>query len=203
MVDFSTLAVFAAALALVSASPGPATATLVARVLACGLGSVIPFLAAMWIAEAIWLSGAVLGLGLVAQSFRLLVIALKWAGIAYLLLIAWRQWRAPNPRTEPASLIPVRWQMFGAGFAITMGNPFVIVFYVALLPTVLNLQSVSVFGWAALIAVMLTVNGTIDTCWALGAAQARRLFVGGRGALVANRVSAVATAVAAAAMAAQ
>jgi len=58
-------------------------ATLVA-VLAAGVG-VLPFLAAMWIGEAIWLSFAVLGLAVIAETFQLLFAIVKYLGVAYLL----------------------------------------------------------------------------------------------------------------------
>ena len=54
--DLSALLIFAGALALAAGSPGPSIAALVARVISRGYGGVIPFTAAMWIGEAIWLS---------------------------------------------------------------------------------------------------------------------------------------------------
>ncbi|MGH6906934.1 MAG: LysE family translocator, partial [Aestuariivirga sp.] len=56
--DLTILALFAAALFINAGSPGPSIAALVARVLTRGWRSVLPFLAAMWIGEAIWLSMA-------------------------------------------------------------------------------------------------------------------------------------------------
>ena len=54
--DLASLAIFAGALIVAAGSPGPSIAALVARVLARGPRDVMPFLAAMWIGEAIWLS---------------------------------------------------------------------------------------------------------------------------------------------------
>jgi threonine/homoserine/homoserine lactone efflux protein len=60
--------VFALTLLVAAGSPGPSIAALVARVLTNGLRDVLPFLAAMWIGEAIWLSFAVGGLAIVLSS---------------------------------------------------------------------------------------------------------------------------------------
>jgi threonine/homoserine/homoserine lactone efflux protein len=51
----SNLLVFALALMVAAGSPGPSVAALVARVLTNGFRDVLPFLAAMWLGEALWL----------------------------------------------------------------------------------------------------------------------------------------------------
>src|SRR3546814_10860572 len=76
-------------------SPGPSSAALVARVVSAGWQGVLPFVAAMWIGEAIWLSLAVWGLAAVAESLHLLFTVIKYLGVAYLLYLAWRMWFAP------------------------------------------------------------------------------------------------------------
>jgi threonine/homoserine/homoserine lactone efflux protein len=60
----SGLLVFALALIVAAGSPGPSIAALVARVMTSGLRDVLPFLAAMWLGEAIWLGCAVAGLAM-------------------------------------------------------------------------------------------------------------------------------------------
>jgi len=82
------LTVFAIALLVAAGSPGPSIAALVARVLTNGFRDVLPFLAAMWIGEAIWLTVAVTGLAVVANTFAALFIVMKFAGVGYLLFLA-------------------------------------------------------------------------------------------------------------------
>ena len=86
----SALLVFALALCISAGSPGPSIAALVARVLTSGVRDVVPFLAAMWVGEAVWLTLAVAGLALVAKTFATLFLLLKCAGVAYLLVLAWK-----------------------------------------------------------------------------------------------------------------
>ena len=93
--DLSSLLIFGGALLVAAGTPGPSIAALVARVISRGLGDVLPFLLAMWVGEAIWLSLAVFGLAFIAQTFHLAFVAVKWAGVAYLLLLAWKMWTAP------------------------------------------------------------------------------------------------------------
>ena len=189
MLDASTLALFAAALAVAAGSPGPSVAALVARVLARGPRSVLPFLAAMWIGEAVWLACAVFGLAVIAASFQLAFAALKWAGIAYLGWLAWKMWTAPTDVERlPDATSPVR--LFGTGLAITLGNPKIMVFYLALLPSLLDLSAITLGGWAELTLVMALVLIAVDLGWVIAASQARRLFRTPAGRRLANRLSA-------------
>ena len=203
MLDLASLAAFAAALFIAAGSPGPSIAALVSRVLARGAGAVMPFVAAMWVGEAIWLACAVFGLAVVAQTFQTAFAVLKWAGIAYLAFLAWKMWHAPTGEAQALPEAGSGWRLFGAGLAVTLGNPKIMVFYLALLPAILDLRAVSVAGWAELTAVMLAVLVAVDFGWVLAASQARRLFRTPAGRRLANRLSAGMMAGAAGAMAAR
>ena len=185
-------------------SPGPSIAALVARVIARGWRDVLPFLTAMWIGEAIWLSLAVFGLAFVAQTFHLAFVVVKWAGVAYLAYLAWKMWTAPVAVREgglPKSDSPAR--LFSAGMAVTLGNPKIMMFYLALLPTIIDLGSVTAIGWAELTLTMALVLIAVDLAWVLAAAQARKLLRSERAMRIANRVSAATMGGAAAAIAAR
>ena len=203
--EISVLLIFAGTLFVAAGSPGPSIAALVARVVSKGIGDVLPFLLAMWIGEAIWLSFAVFGLSYVAQSFHAAFAAVKWAGIAYLVYLAWKMWTAPVKLDETSTLpradSPMK--LFLAGIAVTLGNPKIMMFYLALLPTMVDLKSVSLVGWAELTATMAVVLVLIDLAWVLAASQARRLVRSPRAMRVANRLSAGIMGGAAAAIAAR
>ena len=202
--SISALLIFAGALVVAAGSPGPSIAALVARVIARGWRDVLPFLAAMWIGEAIWLSLAVFGLAFVAQTFQLAFVVVKWAGVAYLAYLAWKMWTAPVALREgglPKSDSPAR--LFSAGMAVTLGNPKIMMFYLALLPTIIDLGSVSLLGWAELTVTMALVLIAVDLGWTFAAAQARRMLKSRRAMKIANRISAATMAGAAAAIAAR
>lgn len=200
--DLTSLIIFAGALLVSAGSPGPSVAALVARVISKGSRDVMPFLAAMWIGEAIWLSMTVFGLAVVAQSFHLAFTVLKWAGVAYLCWLAFKMWTAPVTVTEgklPKAESP--WKMFSAGLAVTLGNPKIMMFYLALLPTIIDLASVSVIGWLELTLAMVLVLMAVDLSWVFAAVQARRVLKSERAMKIANRVSAATMGGAAAAIA--
>ena len=208
----ASLLIFAGALLVAAGSPGPSIAALVARVISKGFRDVLPFLAAMWIGEAIWLSFAVFGLAVVAQTFHLAFVMVKWVGVAYLAWLAWKMWTAPvdakadqmprhgsaeDSRGDP----PAR--LFFAGMAVTLGNPKIMMFYLALLPTIIDLASVTVAGWLELTLTMAAVLVAVDLTWVLAAAQARKLLRSPRAMRIANRIGAGTMAAAATAIAAR
>jgi threonine/homoserine/homoserine lactone efflux protein len=202
--DLNLLALFAAARLVSSGTPGPSIAALVARVLTKGLGSVVPFLVAMWIGEALWLIAAVLGLGFIAQTFGTALHVIKFLGVAYLLYLAWRMWNAPvGPEADaiPDRDSPVL--LFLSGLAVTLGNPKIMVFYLALLPSIFDLSAIAALGLMELVVVAVAVLMIVDLGWAFAAAWARGWLTSPRARRAANRTGAVAMAGAATAIAVQ
>lgn len=200
----ASLLIFAGALVVAAGSPGPSIAALVARVLSHGYRDVLPFIIAMWIGEAIWLSLAVAGLSSVAERFHLLFVGIKWAGVAYLLFLAWKMWNAPVHSAEeilPDTHSPRR--LFLAGMSVTLGNPKIMLFYVALLPTLVDLAHVSLVGWMELTLTMVIVLAVVDLSWVFLAAKARLFLKSTPAMRIANRTSAGLMAGAAAAIAAR
>ena len=200
--SLTTLIVFAGALMMAAGSPGPSIAALVARVLSRGARDVLPFLAAMWIGEGIWLTCAVLGLAAIAETFYAAFVAIKWLGVLYLLYLAWKMWFAPVDTGE-AALPEARSgaKLFFAGMTVTLGNPKIMMFYVALLPAIIDLGAVTLTGWAELVVTMFVVLVAIDLAWVFLASRARRFLRSPRAVRIANRVSAGTMAGAAAAIA--
>jgi threonine/homoserine/homoserine lactone efflux protein len=199
----ANLLVFALALIVAAGSPGPSIAALVARVLTHGFREVLPFLAAMWLGEALWLGCAVAGLAVVARTLGVVFVVIKLIGVAYLLYLAWKMWFAPTQVSKgemPSAQSP--WRMFGAGLTITLGNPKIMVFYLALLPTIVDLNGVGAAAWVELTAVTLLVLMSVDFAWALLAVRARRLLTSRKAVKIANRTSATMMAGAAAVIAA-
>nr|WP_222857893.1 LysE family translocator [Rhizobium cauense] len=190
-VTLTSLFVFACALFVAAGSPGPSVAALVARVISKGARDVLPFLAAMWLGEAIWLTCAVAGLAAIAETFHYAFVAIKWLGVCYLLYLAWKMWFA-SPDTEgdalPDTQSPLK--LFFAGMTVTLGNPKIMMFYMALLPSIIDVGAVTMVGWAELVATMLLVLIVIDISWALLAAKARRFLRSRRAVRLANRASA-------------
>jgi threonine/homoserine/homoserine lactone efflux protein len=184
------LTVFAAALFFAALSPGPAVAAIVARVLARGLKGTGAFCAGVAIGDVVWLAAAVLGLAFVAQTFAMAFLAIKYAGCAYLLYLAWKLWTAPaSIEAGVAPEAESRWRLFLGGLALTMGNPKTMVFYLALLPNLLDLSAMTFLGFAELAAIILLVLFVVFGGYVIVAARARRVFTSPRSIKLLNRGS--------------
>lgn len=176
--DISALMVFAAALLVAAASPGPGLAALVSRVLARGRAGAIAFTAGLAIGDVVWLAAAVMGLSALAQTFAGVFLVIKYLGAAYLLYLGYRLWTAPvaavdaaeAPRSERSG------RLFLAGLAVTLGNPKVMVFYLALVPTLLDVKTITPLAFAELAAVTLSVLALVFGAYIGLALRARRLF---------------------------
>jgi threonine/homoserine/homoserine lactone efflux protein len=92
--------------------------------------------------------------------------------------------------------------MFATGLALTLGNPKIMVFYLALLPTIVDLSHVNATAWIELTAIMFVVLMSVDFAWAWLAVRARRLLTSRKAVKIANRTSAAIMTGAAAAIAA-
>lgn len=201
--DLSALLVFMGALFVAAASPGPAVAAIVARVLARGPSGAVAFCAGLAIGDIVWLVCAVLGLAVMAQTFQGLFVVIKYCGAAYLLFLAWKLWTAPVGDTRPeAALDAGSVRLFLAGLAVTLGNPKVMIFYLALVPNIVDLAHLSALGLAELSMVVLVVLTIVFGAYILLAVRARRMLSSprlvravnrGTGAVIASAAVAIAT----------
>ena len=196
------LATFGIALLLNASTPGPSVAALVSRVISNGWRDVAPFVAAMWLGEVGWLTMSVAGLTSLAQTFHAAFVVLKWLGVAYLCVLAWKMWHAPT--SAAADELPRAqngWSMFAAGLALTLGNPKIMVFYLAVLPSLVSMDAMNLPIWAAFAATAFLVLMVVDCSWIVFASYARRLLRTPRAMRLANRIGATALGGAAAAIA--
>ncbi len=202
--DLAGLFVFATVYTAAVASPGPGVAAVVARVLGRGTGGVAAFIAGFVAGDLVWFAVAVTGLAVLAQTFHGVFLAIKYAGVAYLLHLAWKLWTAPAGGMDVEAVgtreKPLR--LFLAGLALTLGNPKVILFFLALLPTIVDLGRLDAVGFAEIGALIAAILSTVLGCYALAAGRARRLFTSpramrlvnrGTGAVMAGAAGAVAT----------
>ena len=191
--DLVSLWAFAGILVVAAGTPGPNVGALVARVISRGHKGVFPFMFGLWLGDAVWLSLAVWGLAALANTFHTAFLILKYAGVAYLIYLSWKMWIAPVDEVSDESAIPRQSEavrLFLSALAITLGNPKIMVFYLAILPTVVDITHVSLVGWGELLLVMFAVLAAVDTAWVVLAAQARRFLRSPRMMRIANRTSA-------------
>jgi threonine/homoserine/homoserine lactone efflux protein len=148
---------YSAALALAVAVPGPGIVAMVARGLGSGFRATLPMALGIALGDLVYLTAAVLGLAYIAQTFGLIFMAFKYAGAVYLLYLAYKFWTAGvgiekvEARRAEGPIVS-----FVSGLMVTLGNPKVMVFYLALLPAIIDLSTVTLNDYLALM-VLTTV----------------------------------------------
>ena len=176
--DPVTLLAFAVAYFVVVLVPGPGVAAIVARALGGGFWSAVPMVIGILFGDLVYLAFAIFGLAAIATLFGPVFVVVRWASALYLLYIAWQFWTA-KPGSEqlgPRAVEPW-WRTMLAGFALTMGNPKTIVFYLALLPTVVPLdRPISWLGFVELTGIVVVVLMLIGFAYAGLAAWAREFI---------------------------
>lgn len=200
--DALTLAAFAGALALSTASPGPTITTLVARVLARGRPGAAAFCLGLVVGDLLWLAAAVFGLALLAEAAQPVLAVLKWAGVGFLLWLAWKAWTAPA--VLPQDMPPPRGdgaRLALTGITLTLGNPKTMLFYTAITPALMDVGQVTMAGFLALGTVLVLVYAAVLAAYVAAALRARHLLRSTRAVRAVNRAAGAAMAGAAAAVA--
>jgi threonine/homoserine/homoserine lactone efflux protein len=176
-VTLTSLILFAAVYFAAVASPGPGVAALIARVLGRGLAGVVPFIAGYVVGDMTWLVLAGAGLAVLAKAFAGVFAALKYAGAAYLLFVAWKMATAPVGIPEqPTSAARGGWRAFLGSLSLTLGNPKVMAFFLSIMPLVVDLRALNPLGLAELAAVCAVVMSATLTAYALAVNRARALL---------------------------
>ena len=188
--DTHALLCFAVVFALACGSPGPTIAALLARVLGRGAGGSAAFCGGLMLGDVVWLSSAVFGLAVLAESFQPVFQAIKYAGAGYLLYLGWRLCTAPA--AAPVEIAAARGEgvrLFLGGLAVALGNPKTMLFYLALLPTLVRLETVSTTDYLLLVATVCAVYAGVLAGYVTLAARARRAFGSPRAMRIVNRTT--------------
>ena len=158
----SLLIAFAIIFTIDSVTPGPATAAVLAKGATTGLWRTLPFITGLVVGDLILFALAVAGLAALAAALGPLFALIKWVGVAYLLYLAWRMWAAapmPMSRTAPEG---EGLRLLGLGTLLPLGNPKAIGFYIAILPTVVDVSALSAAAILSVAAIIVVVwTGTL------------------------------------------
>ena len=187
-----SLAAFCLVYALAVATPGPGIAAIVARCVTGGIRGAPAFIAGFMIGDIVWLVIAAMGLATLARNAHFIFAIIKYLGAAYLLYIAYRLWSAPLAAVDTSGgekRVDRNLQTFLGGLSLTLGNPKVMVFFLAILPTFVNLETLTFLGMLEIIGVIFLVQPLVLGSYAIAAARAQRFFRNPRALRLLNRGS--------------
>jgi threonine/homoserine/homoserine lactone efflux protein len=176
--SFESALTFFVAIFVFGITPGPGVFALLARALTNGAGACFFLSLGMTLSDILYLIFACLGLAALASHWGEVFTVVRWAGAAYLVYLGVSMWRAPvSDGLEPVATRRVSARAsFMQGFLISASNPKVILFYVAFLPTFMDLTVLDT-GDIVLASALTLVGLMLGLMMiSVGAARARRLF---------------------------
>ena len=177
-------------------TPGPGIFALLAKGMSAGTRPCIPLALGMAVSDVIYLLLAFYGLAALAENWGEAFTLLRYAGAAYLFYLGWKMWTADvTPHaldTIPLSSGAWRRDIFKSflqGFLISASNPKVIVFYIAFLPTFIDLTVLNRSDM--FLVVGLTLVGLMMGLMLVAsfASSARRFFQSARAQKGTNRTA--------------
>ena len=170
--------VFLLAFAASAAAPGPEITALLARALSGGMYASLPLALGILCGKLLMLSAALAGLAALMPVLGPLFIVLKLGGIAWLGWLGIRKWRSAGrlPAHGAAAAAPGTLAEIGLGLAMTLSNPMALMFYLALLPGVIDVSGITLKRHALLCLIIAGVMAVVTLGYGLAAETARKLF---------------------------
>jgi threonine/homoserine/homoserine lactone efflux protein len=144
--SFEVAVSFFIAIFIFAITPGPGVLILLARALRLGATACFPLVLGIAISDILYLIMATLGLTTIAENWGGLFTLIRLVGAAYLFYLGWKMWTAcvnTNLQTDTTVSTKLWVEGFTQGFLLSASNPKVILFYIAFLPTFMDLTTLS------------------------------------------------------------
>jgi len=190
MLSWHSYLIYCTLYAICIAVPGPGVVAMVARALGSGFRSAIPAAIGTLVGDLVWMTLSAFGLAAVAAAMGQYFLIVKYAGAAYLIYMGYKYWRAEvseMPVVQPASAS----QSFFSQLSVTLGNPKAMAFFLAILPTVVDLKHLNAVGFGQLVLATAVLIPSIMLAYAGAAAQVRNFLTSRRARKNINRTAAV------------
>ncbi|PTM97484.1 LysE family translocator [Mycoplana dimorpha] len=173
----AALLAYCGALFIAAAIPGPGITALVARALGTGFREAFFMGLGLILGDIVYLTAVILGLAFIAQTFTTAFMIIKIAGALYLVYVAGKLWTTGLVAQEVESRRPSGNMMsLLSGLLVTLGNPKVMLFYVALVPTLIDLSAIGLDEYGLLLGTTFVVLLTVLMPYMALASRARVLL---------------------------
>jgi threonine/homoserine/homoserine lactone efflux protein len=190
MISWHSFLIYCTVYAIAIAVPGPGVIAMVARALGGGFRPAIPAAAGMALGDWIYMTCSAFGLAVLAQTLGGLFLIVKLAAAVYLIYLGWCFWHAPVKEME-AIAPQTASSSFVSQLMVTLGNPKAMAFFVALLPTVIDVSRIGVVGYVQLSAATAVLIPAIMLSYAVLASRLRGFLASAKARKRLNRGAAV------------
>jgi len=177
-ITLTQLGLYALGMAGLWAVPGPVWVALMARALSGGFAAAWPLAIGVAMGDMIWPLTAILGLSWIESAWGDVLSLLRWVAAAVFLFMGVMLIRKPAaaPNADSRLTRPGVWAGLSVGFAVVIGNPKAILFYMGALPGFFTLGSLTTLDIVAILAVSMAVPTLGNLGLALFLDRARQLL---------------------------
>ena len=166
--------IYVTAVFLISATPGPNMLHVMAQSIAHGPRKALATMAGLMSAVLLCLIASALGLGALLKASPRLFDVLRYAGVAYLLYLGVKAWRAPIGGAVEARPVQSDRALYATGMLTGLSNPKLIIFAAALFPQFIDMTRPFWLQLAILIVTFVAIEFGWQCVYALGGVKLAR-----------------------------
>lgn len=179
---------FLGASVVISLSPGAGAIASMSTGLRCGLKRGYWNIFGLQIGLLLQIAIVAIGLGAVLAESEVAFSAIKWFGVAYLVYLGVRQWRAaPTEIDESPPIADRGFLMLGRGFLVNASNPKAVVFMLAVLPQFIDPSATLAPQYLIIAATMVAVDAAVMTGYTSLASRVLKVMRSQRQQVTMNR----------------
>jgi threonine/homoserine/homoserine lactone efflux protein len=157
--NFNVLIPFFFGMVVLAATPGPGVFASMAKASTAGFIASLYLIAGLAVGDMIFLNLALLGLSALAKLLGPFFISIKIIGGVYLLYMGVMMYRSVDFQAgKNADHVEPRYRTFFSGLLVSLGNPKPILFYASVLPTIININEVTIIDACVMMVVIASVS---------------------------------------------
>jgi threonine/homoserine/homoserine lactone efflux protein len=177
-ITLSQITLYAGAVLILFAVPGPVWAGIMARAISGGFNAAWPLAVGVVIGDILWPLLAIKGVAWIVSLYADFLTPLRWLGSAIFVWLGVQLIRHADRGISTDSRLtrPGMWSGFTAGVLVIIGNPKAILFYMGVLPGFFDLSQINRWDIIAICLVSAIIPLTGNLMLALLLAQVRQLL---------------------------
>ncbi|MAS87886.1 MAG: hypothetical protein CMH30_07950 [Micavibrio sp.] len=180
--NYDALLLLALTMMAFSIKPGPGMLAVASRAMSeRGMLSVAAFMVGNNLAKLVFLLLVVLGLGAMDDIRLFVVILAKSFAAVYLVYLGIQgllkeQFRIEDKADEVKAINNSLWQDFSIGFVITITNPYDIIFFAGIIPTIIPIEQIGVIEYWVIFLTMLAADIPVVLSYTLPLRYGKKFF---------------------------
>jgi threonine/homoserine/homoserine lactone efflux protein len=177
-ITLTQLSLYAGALFILFMTPGPVWVAVIARSVSGGFKSAVPLAFGVAIGDILWPLVAILGVTYLVSVYADILIVFRYVAALILCLMGAALMRWPDKILSENSTFtrPGMWAGFIAGLAAVIANPKASLFYMTLLPSFFDFNTLNRYDMIAICAISFVIPMTGNLILASFVDQMRRFL---------------------------